>query len=168
MTTIQQLMASAVKNHFSNSDMKETAGFAHFVTVTDGLTGRQAATIPAERFNSVWAVVNHLTSLQDKVAGALRGELTVTPTPGKSWLPLGEVNDANWLAARQRALDSNRRLSEAIAGLSDAQLRERLPGWFNYVAVQAIVKVHAHLGYHTAEIVAIRHMQGLWVDHPFT
>jgi len=167
MSTIQQLMASAVRNHFSSSDMQETAGFAHFVTVTDGLTGQQAATVPAERFNSVWAVVNHLTSLQDKVCRALRGEATETPPPGTSWVPLGEVNDANWLAARQRALDSNHRLSDAIASLTDAQLKETLPGWFNYVAEQAILKVHAHIGYHTAEIVAIRHMLGLWIDHPF-
>ena len=167
MSTIQQLIASAVENHFSCSDMQATAGFVHFVTATDGLTGRQAATVPAERFNSVWAVVNHLTSLQDKVRRAILGEATETPPPGTSWLPLGEVNDANWLAARQQTLDSNHRLSEAIAALTETQLMERLPGWFNYVTEDAILKLHAHISYHTAEIVAIRHMQGLWIDHPF-
>ncbi len=31
--------------------------FSPFVTVTDGLTAEQAATVPAPRFNRVWAVL---------------------------------------------------------------------------------------------------------------
>ena len=47
-------------------------------------------------------------------------------------------------------------MEKAIAVLTETQLTERLPGWFNYVAEEAILKLHAHIGYHTAEIVAIR------------
>jgi hypothetical protein len=33
--------------------------FTSFATAVTGLTAVQAGTIPAPRFNSVWAVVNH-------------------------------------------------------------------------------------------------------------
>src|SRR5260370_30497206 len=39
--------------------------FSPFVTATDGLTAEQAATVPAPRFNSVWAVVNHVRYWQE-------------------------------------------------------------------------------------------------------
>ncbi len=83
------------------------------------------------------------------------------------WPPVGEVSDANWQASRQKALDSNHQLAEAIAAVPDAQLEARLPGWFNAITQEAILGIHGHISYHTAEIVTIRHMQGLKVDHPF-
>lgn len=84
-----------------------------------------------------------------------------------AWPPPGEINDANWLAARKQALASNRHLAEVITGLTDAQLPETLPGWFNNITEQAIFGINCHISYHTAEIVTIRHMQGLRVNHLF-
>lgn len=168
MSTIQQL-ASALETHFSNP---EAAAFAHFVTVTDGLTAQQAATVPAERFNSVWAVVNHTAFWQDVLRTALQGEQIDLEAWGLTelapgWPPLAPINDANWQAARQRALDVNHDLGQAIANLSTDQLEQPLSGFFNVIAHQAILSIYAHNSYHTAEITGIRHMQGLWVDHPF-
>ena len=168
MSTIQQL-ASAVEAHFSNP---EAAAFAHFVTVTDGLTAQQAAAVPAERFNSVWAVVNHTALWQDFLRTALQGEqidleawgLTEV---GQGWPPLGAITEVNWQAARQRALDVNHALGQAIANLRAEQLEQPLSGFFNVIAHQAILSIYAHNSYHSAEITGIRHMQGLWVDHPF-
>lgn len=168
MSAIQQL-ASAVEAHFSNP---EAAAFAHFVTVTDGLSVQQAAAVPAERFNSVWAVVNHTAFWQDFLRTALQGEELDLPAwglteVGPGWPPLGELSEANWQAARQRALDVNHALSQAIANLRAEQLEQPLSGFFNVIAQQAILSIYAHNSYHTAEITGIRHMQGLWVDHPF-
>ena len=168
MSTIQPL-ASAVKDHFSNP---QATAFAHFVTVTDGLSGQQAANVPADRFNSVWAVVNHVAFWQDVLRTALQDELLDLPAwglteIGPGWPPFGEITDANWQAARQRALVLNQRLSDAINALAEADLAQPLAGFFKVPAQQAIFSIFAHNSYHTAEIISIRHMQGLWVDHPF-
>ena len=56
MSEVQHL-AYVVENHFSNP---QASSFAHFVTVSDGLSAEQAAKVPGERFNSVWGVVNHI------------------------------------------------------------------------------------------------------------
>jgi hypothetical protein len=168
MSTIKQL-ASTVEAHFTNP---EAAAFAHFVTVTDGLSAQQAAAVPAERFNSVWAVVNHTAFWQDLLRTALQGEMIDLAAWGLSeigpgWPPVGEVSNSNWQAARQRALDVNHALAQAIANLGEVQLEQPLASFFNLSAHEAILSIYAHNSYHTAEIIGIRHMQGLWVDHPF-
>jgi hypothetical protein len=167
MATKQQIAAQLTKNYFSAITVYETGGFVPFIAATDGLAGQQAATVPAEGINSVWAVVNHLTYLQDGVRQALLKESAEPPSMEGAWAPLGEINDENWLAARQTALDSNRQLAEAIAALTDEQLPHALPGWFNGITEQVIFGINSHISYHTAEIVTIRHMQGLRVDHMF-
>ena len=167
MSTKQQTAALLVKTYFSATEIYETGGFIPFIAATDGLTGQQAAMVPAQGINSVWAVVNHLTYLQNGVRKALLQEPVMPPSMEAAWPPLGEISDKHWLAARQAALESNRQLAEAIAALTDDQLPEPLPGWFNSVTEQTIFGINSHISYHTAEIVTIRHMQGLRVDHMF-
>ena len=167
MSTKQQIAAMLVENFFTATELHETGGFVPFVAATDGLTGQQAAKVPAEGLNSVWAVVNHLTYLQNGLRLALLREPAEPPSMEAAWPALGEITDENWQAARQEALDSNQRLAEIIAALTDDQLGETLPGWFDSVTEQAILGINAHISYHVAEIVTIRHMQGLRIEHMF-
>ena len=158
-------LASSIERAFSNP---EVTSFAHFVTVTDGLSAAQAASVPMQRFNSVWAVVNHVALWQDALRAALLGQsldlaawgLTEI---GPGWPALGEVTDAAWLAARQRALDINHGLAVAIAALGDELAEQPLEHFFSVPAYGAILSIYAHNSYHTAEITCIRHMQGFWV-----
>lgn len=166
-STIQRLAASLVEKHFTAIDLQDTGRYVPFTAATAGLSGQQAATAPFDPINSIWAVVNHLTYVQKRLRSALVREETEPLTLAAAWPPPGAISDANWIAARQRALDANHDLAEAIGALRDAQLPEILPGWFNSITEQAIFSINGHLGYHTAEIVTIRHMQGLRVDHPF-
>lgn len=163
-----QHLAYVVENHFSNP---KTSAFAHFVTVTEGLTGAQAATSPRERFNSVWSVVNHVAFWQEATRLALlRQEINLAAwgltEMGGGWPPLGEISDAHWQAARQRALETNRTFAQTIAGLTDEQLETEIAGVGR--AWQAILAIYSHNSHHTSEILSIRHMLGLWVDHPWT
>ncbi len=171
MTTKQELMAATLELNFSDPF---GGGTIPFVVATDGLTGQQAAAIPGERLNSVWAIVNHLTLVQDLFGSALRGELTepmtpVTPeTSSVAWPPLPEeICNETWQAVRQHALDTNHRLAETIVALSDEQMKEPIPNLFNLTHEQLIFGVMAQNTYHTAEIVTVRHMQGLWTEHQF-
>ena len=74
MSTKQQIAATLIKNYFAATNVYETGGFVPFIAATDGLTAQQAATVPAEGINSVWAVVNHINYLQNGVRMALLRE----------------------------------------------------------------------------------------------
>jgi DinB superfamily len=162
-------LASSMEMAFSNP---ESTSFAHFVIVSDGLTAAQAASVPMPRFNSVWAVTNHVALWQDLLRAGLLGQPLNLAAWGLSeigagWPALGEVTDAAWLAARQRALDINHELAVAIQALGEDQLEQPLAHFFNVPAQAAILSIFSHNSYHTAEIISIRHMQGFWVDHPW-
>src|SRR5215469_12454145 len=101
--------------------------FTPFNMATDGITAVQAATVPAQRFNSVWAVVNHVRYWQEvallqlkqlPVDGAVLGS-----DDGSGWPPAGDpADEAAWQQARRRALEANMVLARYVANLTDAEL----------------------------------------------
>ena len=162
-------LAMIVERHFAEP---EGGTFTAFVAATAGLTGEQAAKVPAPRFNSVWAVVNHIAFWMDVTrAGMIGQEIDLAAwgltEMGGGWPPLGEVSDAAWLAARQRALDINHAFAEAVSTLDPATFDVPVAAFWNQPPRQAVLAIYAHNSYHTAEIICIRHMQELWVDHPW-
>ena len=170
LMTEPQHLARAFERHFTNPD---AAAFAHFVTVTDGLTCAQAAAVPAPRFNSVWRVVNHTMFWMDGLRLALMGAAADPhdygmKDPGDGgWMPQPALTDANWTADRLRALDVCRATARVIEAIPQDQMEKPLEHWWNLTTDSAILSIFSHNSYHTAEIIGIRHMLGLWVDHPF-
>jgi hypothetical protein len=79
-------------------------------------------------------------------------------------VPIGDPSDESaWQQARERALASNAAFAAAVEALAPEQLAADMAGWGpTHAIVQAMV---VHNAYHTAEIVTLRHAQGLWVDH---
>jgi hypothetical protein len=149
-----------------NSD--KLLAFAPFSVATDGLTAAQAAHVPAERFNSVWAVVNHVWFWQEAPLRMLRGEPFEPKDLGaedwSGWPAAGDsADDAAWQAARQRCLDTNAALAAFVAELDAVGIeREVAPGWGKvHQTIQATI---AHNSYHTNEVISVRHMQGLWLE----
>ncbi|HEX2619994.1 MAG TPA: DinB family protein, partial [Phototrophicaceae bacterium] len=70
--------------------------FTPFVTVLDGLTAAQATAVPAERFNSVWGVTNHLRFFQEVALRQLQGvsvDYTELGSPDGSGWPAGVDGD---------------------------------------------------------------------------
>jgi len=57
-----QHLADALQGLVANP---EQGFFTAFTVATDGLTAAQAMAIPAPRFNSIWAVVNHVRFWQE-------------------------------------------------------------------------------------------------------
>ncbi|HEV8192840.1 MAG TPA: DinB family protein [Ktedonobacterales bacterium] len=147
----------------------ETPGwFSPIATATDGLTAEQASTVPRERFNSVWAVVNHVRFWQEAALRQLQGQEVDYPAlgseDGSGWPPAGEPGDeAAWHAARARALEANAALATYVAGLTEADLDTSLgEGEAWNTRRHLVYSMLAHNSYHTCEIISIRHMQGLW------
>jgi hypothetical protein len=163
-------LAYVVENHFSNTEGNTGNTFAPFVVVTAGLTAAQASQVPGERMNSVWAVVNHIAFWQAVThLGMLGQQINVSEwglkEMGSGWPPLGESTDANWQAARQRALDGNKAFAQAILSLTDEEFATRIDVSWGGPAYRSVCSIYGHNCHHTSEIISIRHMQGLWVDH---
>jgi hypothetical protein len=158
-----QHLAEALEGLFANP---ENGWFTPFSVATAGLTAEQAAHVPAERFNSVWAVANHVRFCQEVALRRLRGLPVDRAALGAEddWPPVGEPADEDaWQTARERALAVNRELAETVAGLSGEELAQPFAAGraARYQLVQGLI---AHSGYHACEIISIRHMQGLWLE----
>lgn len=143
--------------------------FASFGLATAGIGAAQAAGVPGERMNSIWAVVNHIWFWNEVPMRKLRGEEVAPSELGapdwSGWPPIGDPADEGaWQAARERAMAAVNAHAAAIAELSPAAIAADLPGWGPAWAV--IQGMMAHNSYHIGEIVTLRHLQGLWVDAP--
>ncbi|MEM7132318.1 MAG: hypothetical protein AAF702_38805 [Chloroflexota bacterium] len=163
-------LAEVLKQHFSNH---QASSFAHFVTVSDELTGEQAAQVPLAHFNSIWAVTNHMAFWMDLTRAAIVNEEVNLSAWGLSevgggWPPISYIDDMYWLNARDRALELNHALAEVVRSLDDSMLEQPLERMWGQQLYQTILMIYSHNSYHTAEILSIRHMMGLWVDHKYT
>lgn len=140
--------------------------FLPFIKVIQGLSAEEAAIVPAKRFNSVWAVVNHVCFCQERILLQLQGkpEGDQALKPGEDWPRIGDpMDEAAWQAACQKVVAGNQELAGAIAGLADGDL-DQANGEGEPEQWQLIQGVLAHNSYHTCEIISIRHMQGMWLE----
>ncbi|HMQ32522.1 MAG TPA: DinB family protein [Chloroflexaceae bacterium] len=147
------------------------AAFAPFSMATDGLSAAQAARVPGERLNSIWAVTNHLWFWNEAPLRLLRGQAVEPAELGaadwKGWPPAGDpADEAAWQAARARAIEANAAFAAAAAELAPEALAAELPGWGPAWAI--VQSMLAHNSYHTGEIMTLRHLQGLWIDSRLT
>lgn len=160
-----QHLAKSLTVYFNGNEL---IAFLPFNMASDGLSATQAAHVPAERFNSIWAIVNHVWFWNEVPLRMLRGEAVDPADLGAAdwsgWPPIGDpADDAAWQAARQRCLDANAAFAAFVATMDDAALaREVAPGWGPaHGIIQGMI---SHNSYHTSELICVRHMQGLWLE----
>jgi hypothetical protein len=156
-------LADALRGLFTNPG---NGWFTPFSISTQGLTASQAASVPADRFNSVWAVVNHVRFWQDFARLRLQGAPVDRSALGakNGWPPVEDpASEDAWCAARSAALESNEALAACVASLNDQSLDEP------YQEGRALRSrlIHGLIGhncYHACEITSIRHMLGLRLE----
>lgn len=139
--------------------------FTPTITAIEDLTAEQAARVPAEGFNCVWSVINHMNYWQEYLLLGLRGEKTDRlKQEGKdNWQePRPPYQDHTWQADRERLFAVNKELAEVVISFSDQALGEPYAPdkAERFVVIQGII---AHNCYHTNEIISIRHMLGYWL-----
>lgn len=158
-----QHLAEALEQLFINP---APGWFSPFMSVLEGMTAAQAAVVPAERFNSVWGVVNHVRFWQAAMLRQLQQQTVDFPAlgseDGSGWPPVVDASDeAAWQTAQADVLSANRALAQYVAGLSDADLDERISDNAEWNTRRHIIQsMIAHNSYHTCELITIRHMQG--------
>ena len=144
----------------------QSGWFTPIMHAIDGLTAEQAAKVPAQGFNSVWGVINHVRFWQEYVLLRLEGKEVDRAALGSEhgWPAVpNPIDEQAWAAAHDRALEVNRELAQKIAGFGSAELSQPyIPGRAR--RDQIIQGVIAHNSYHACEVISIRHMLGLWLD----
>lgn len=156
--------ADAVEQLFSST----TPGwFTPFVAVLEGLSAQQAAVVPAEGFNSIWAVVNHVRFWQAAALCQLQHLPVDYPSLGSvdesGWPPVGDATDETaWQAAQKQVREANEQLARYISDLTDADLDETVSDNAEWNTRRHLIQsMIAHNSYHTCELISIRHLQGL-------
>jgi uncharacterized damage-inducible protein DinB len=156
-------LADALQGLLSNT---EASWFTPISIGIQGITAEKAAKVPAERFNSVWALANHLRFWQEFMLLRLQKQTVdrqaLGDKNGWSAVPQDHLQDT-WEKAKERMLSANKELADFIDRMDDDTLNQPIsPGKPSpYKVIQAII---AHNSYHTCEIISIRHMLGLWLE----
>ena len=119
-----------------------------------GVTAAKAAAKPLSAAHSIWEIVFHVTAWEDAVRRRLGGE-PVELTPAEDWPAVRETGDAAWtktLAALRAGHDALRR---SVARLSDARLKEEVPGmdYSHYHLVHGVIQ---HDLYHAGQIAILK------------
>ena len=158
-----EALAEALQGLFSNP---EAGWFTRISIAIQGLSAQRASQVPAERFNSVWGVVNHLRFWQDFTLKRLQGASTRREVLDghHGWPPVPDKPiQAEWEASQMQMLTANQDLASFVKTLSDEVLHQPVAEG-RPTPFQVIQGIIAHNSYHTCEVISIRHMLGLWLE----
>lgn len=157
-------LAEALEGMFTTSDH---GWFSSFVSAMDGLTAKQAATVPTSKFNSVWGVVNHVRFWQEVALLELQKRTADFEALGApdGWPKVNERSEAAWQTAKTRVIEANAKLAAYVAGLSDADLNEKIKDSDQWNTRRHLIQsMIAHNSYHVCELISLRNMQGWFFD----
>lgn len=127
------------------------------------LSATQAAQHPIENAHSIWEITLHCAAWMDAVRERMTSEYVRLPADG-DWQTVDDTSEAAWRAALEKLDDKQMSLVNAVEGLSDKRLDEKLgdardrelgAGVSRYVMLHGIVQ---HNLYHASQIVMLRKM----------
>jgi hypothetical protein len=124
-----------------------------------GLTSDQALWRPAPNRHNIWEIATHAAywkyAARRRLSGEKRGAF---PRKGSNWFPSPiSPTEAQWRADVDLLGESHRRLREAVAPLTDADLRRRAPGGKETIA-RLVRGVAAHDLYHAGQIQLLKRL----------
>lgn len=122
--------------------------------VLKDVTAARAAAKPVAGAHSIWEIVLHVTAWEDVARRRLSGE-PVEPTDAEDWPAVGGTDDAAWAAALERLRTGHQGLRRAVAKLSDARLKEPVPG-AEYSCYHLAHGVIQHDLYHAGQIALLK------------
>ncbi len=119
-----------------------------------GITAEQATRRVVANAHTIWELVLHIAAWESIVRRRLGGE-AVKATPEMDWPPVRDASEAAWKGALDALERGNRQLRQAIAALSDDQLREKVVGE-KYSAYGMLHGVIQHDLYHAGQIAILK------------
>ncbi len=122
--------------------------------VLQGVTAARAAAKTVTGAHSVWEIVLHVAAWEDVVRRRLGGE-PVELSAAEDWPAVRETGDAAWSAALEKLRSGHSALRRAVAKLSDARLKEEVPG-ASYSTYHLVHGVIQHDLYHAGQIAILK------------
>ena len=121
--------------------------------VLKDVTAVRAAAKPIPGAHSIWEIVLHVAAWEDVARRRFSGE-PVSLTDAEDWPAVGDTGDAAWTAALERLRTGHQALRRAIAKLSDARLKEPVPGaeYSCYFLAHGVIQ---HDLYHAGQIALL-------------
>lgn len=122
--------------------------------VLEGVTAARAAAKPVPQAHSIWEIVLHIAAWENAVRRRLTGE-PVELSDEEDWPPVGDRGEAAWSAALEQLRTGHQALQRTVAKLSDARLKEDVPGmdYSNYHLVHGVIQ---HDLYHAGQIAVLK------------
>ncbi|HSC78502.1 MAG TPA: DinB family protein [Candidatus Acidoferrales bacterium] len=122
--------------------------------ILTGVTAEQAAHRVVPNGHTIWELVHHIGAWESIVRRRLGGE-AVKATPEMDWPPVGDTSEAAWKNALDALERGNLQLRQAIADLSDDQLRQKVVGE-KYSVYGMLHGVIQHDLYHAGQIAILK------------
>ncbi|MFQ5778530.1 MAG: DinB family protein [Terriglobia bacterium] len=123
--------------------------------VLAGVTAAQAAKRPLPNAHTIWELVHHIAAWEAIVRRRLSGELIVEVSDQQDWPPVRDTSEAGWRKALDDLNRGHLELRQAVAGLTDERLGEKVPGKDHtiYGTVQGAIQ---HDLYHAGQIALLK------------
>lgn len=122
--------------------------------VLQGVTAVQAAARSLAGAHSIWEIVLHVAAWEDVVRRRIGGE-PVSLSDAEDWPAVRDTGDAAWSAALERLRSGHMALRRAVAKLSDARLKEEVPG-ASYTFYHLVHGLIQHDLYHAGQIALLK------------
>ncbi len=136
----------ALIDHFDSAFEGPNGDYPAVLESLAGVTARQALWKPAAACNSIWQIVEHLTSSMEWQLDVL-DEGSAQPPP---WIePAG--GDGEWRASLERLKDAHARLTAAILQLPEARLLS-IPAGEKQTLLVLLLSTAAHEAHHGGQI----------------
>jgi uncharacterized damage-inducible protein DinB len=124
------------------------------VEVLQGVTAAQAAAKPLAGAHSIWEILLHVEAWENVVRRRIGGE-PVELTDAEDWPAAADAGEAAWKAAQEKLRTGHMALRRAVAKLSDARLKEDVPG-ASYTFYHLVHGVIQHDLYHAGQIAVLK------------
>jgi uncharacterized damage-inducible protein DinB len=113
-----------------------------------------AAAKPITHAHSIWEIVLHINAWQEAVLNRLNGQ-PVDPVGEEDWPPVSDNSESAWDAAIESLKANYLKLAQRIAGLTDADLEQKVPGRDHtvYKTVHGLIQ---HNLYHAGQIAILK------------
>lgn len=126
--------------------------------VLGDVTAEQAARRPIEGAHTIWELVLHIAFWKNVARRRLAGEAVRDIRPDENWPAVSDTSAAAWNQAREALERAHRHLHDALSGISESRLDDKLPGeaGVEYTVYATLHGVLQHDLYHAGQVAILK------------
>ena len=113
--------------------------------------------------HTIWQLARHMEAWAWAGIRKVQGQEFTDPRLGRNYFPTEDAppSEEEW-EAHKAAL---KRLPEELAKVAgELDAAQTFPDWYDISAAQVVMVVLTHTSYHTAQIVALKRLLGVWKE----